>query len=90
MSVSFVSMTSRSARVSLSDQQKTLLLNDVVSELENAENQKNVTVFEYQNLKVVAELREQVIKIMTQNEFRRLYPTLTGSKPVVRIMQKVA
>ena len=90
MRVSFVSMTSRSARVSLSDQQKTLLLNDVVSELENAENQKDVTVFEYQNLKVVAELREQIIKIMTQNEFRRLYPTLTTSKSVTRILQKVA
>ena len=90
MSVSFVSMTSRSARVSLSDQQKTLLLNDVVSELENAENQKDVTVFEYQNLKVVAELREQIIKIMTQNEFRRLYPTLTTSKSVTRILQQVA
>ena len=90
MRVSFVSMTSRSARVSLSDQQKTLLLNDVVSELENVENQKDVTVFEYQNLKVVAELREQIIKIMTQNEFRRLYPTLTTSKSVTRILQKVA
>jgi hypothetical protein len=90
MSVSFVSMTSRSARVSLSDQQKTLLLNDVVSELENAEIEKDVTVFEYQNLKVVAELRERVIKIMKQNEFRRLYPTLTTSKSVTRILQKVA
>jgi len=67
-----------------------LLLNDVVSELENAENQKDVTVFEYQNLKVVAELREQIIKIMTQNEFRRLYPTLTTSKSVTRILQQVA
>ena len=90
MDESFVSMTSRSACVSLSEQQKTMLLNDVVSELENAEIQKDVTVFEYQNLKVVAELREQIIKIMTQNEFRRLYPTLTTAKSVTRILQKVA
>ena len=90
MSLPFFSMTSRSARVSLSEQQKSLILIDVLAELENAEYQLDVTIFDYQNLKVVVERREQVIKIMTQNEFRRLYPTLTGSKPVVRIMQKVA
>ena len=90
MSVPFFSMTSRSARVSLSEQQKSLLLIDVLSELEHAENQQVVTIFDYQNLKVVVERREQIIKIMTQNEFRRLYPTLTGSKPVTRILQKVA
>lgn len=83
-------MTSRSARVALSEQQKSLMLIDVLSELENAESQQDVTIFEYQNLKIVVELGEQVIKIMTQNEFRRLYPTLSISKSVTRIMQKVA
>ena len=90
MTVPFFSMTSRSARVALSEQQKSLLLNDVLTELENAETQQDVTIFEYQNLKVVVERREQIIKIMTQNEFRRLYPTLTTFKSVARILQKVA
>ena len=90
MSVPFFSMTSRSARLAMSEQQKSLLLIDVLSELENIETQQDVTLFEYQNLKVVVERGEQVIKIMTQNEFRRLYPTLTTSKSVTRILQKVA
>lgn len=90
MSVPFFSMTSRSARVALSEQQKSLLLIDVMSELENDESQQDVIVFDYQNLKVVVEHSEQIIKIMTQNEFRRLYPTLIRSTPVTRILQKVA
>jgi len=90
MSVPFFSMTSRSACMALSEQQKSLLLIDVVSELEHAEYQLDVTIFDYQNLKVVVERGEQVIKIMTQNEFRRLYPTLTTSKPHMTIIQKVA
>ena len=85
MPLSFHSMTSRSACVSLSEQQKSLLLLNVLSVLQTPHSHESVTVFDYQNLKVVVELREQAIKIMTKDEFRRLYPTLTS-----RSMLKVA
>lgn len=90
MPMAFCSMTSRSARLLLSEQRKSVLLNNVLAELEDAETQQSVTVFTYENLRVVVEVRDQAIKIMTENEFRRLYPTLTTSKAVTRLLQKVA
>lgn len=90
MPMAFCSMTSRSARLLLSEQRKSVLLNNVLAELEDAETQQSVTVFTYENLRVVVEVRDQAIKIMTENEFRRLYPTLTTSKAVTRLPQKVA
>lgn len=82
---SFHSMASRSACVSLTEQEKSLLVQDVISELETPHTRESLTVYDYQHLKVVVELREQAIKIMTKDEFRRLYPTLTS-----RSMPKVA
>lgn len=90
MPMAFCSMTSRSARLLLSEQRKSVLLNNVLAELEDAETQQSVTVFTYENLRVVVEVRDQAIKIMTEHEFRRLYPTLTTSKAVTRLLQKVA
>lgn len=90
MSLAFCSMTSRSARLSLSEQQKSVLLNDVISALDNTEHRKDVTVYSFQNLKVVVEIGAQLIKIMTEHEYRRLYPTLTSSKNIATPNQKVA
>jgi hypothetical protein len=77
MPVSFHSMTSRSACVSLSEQQKSLLLHDVLLKLDAPQSKESVTVYDYQHLKVVVEPHEESIKVMTKDEFRRLYPTLT-------------
>jgi len=90
MSLAFCSMTSRSARLSLSEQHKSVLLNDVLNELKNSGTGKDVTVFAYQHLKVVVELRDQVIKIMTDEEYRRLYPTVTTYRTIGSSQQKVA
>lgn len=84
MSFAFCSMTSRSARLMLNEQQKSLLLNDVLEELADRGMRKQVGVYAYQSLRVVVDAKEQVIKIMTENECRRLYPTVPITEQIDR------
>jgi len=76
-------MTSRSARLVLSEQNRSQLLTDILGELETNGIKKNLSVYAYQSLRVVVEAKEQLIKIMTDNEFRRLHPTLMASERMV-------
>lgn len=90
MSLPFCTMTSRSARLTLSEQQKSLLLIELIPELERNETRNRMTAYAYRDLRVVVEYQEQLIKIMTENEYRRLYPTRRMVKQIPNFSLKVA
>ena len=90
MSFAFCSMTSRSARLVLSEQRKSQLLSDLLEKIEDRGIRKQVSVYAYQSLRVVVDAKEQVIKIMTENECRRLFPTVPVIEQIPAIDRKVA
>jgi len=77
MSLAYCTMTSRSARLLLSEQEKSNLLGKVSRVLQRIDIRSNPVGLAYRELRVVIEARELVIKIMTEHEFRRLHPLLT-------------
>jgi hypothetical protein len=78
MTLPFCTMTSRSARMLLSEQEKSTLLNKVARVLHRIEGQSSQIGLAYRNLRLVIESKERVIKIMTEHEFSRLHPLLVA------------
>jgi hypothetical protein len=76
--LAFCTMTSRSARLLLSEQEKSAMLNRVTRFLSRLDARTTPLAMAYRELRLVLEPREQVLKIMTEHEFRRLHPLLTA------------
>ena len=74
--MSFCTMTSRSARLLLSEQEKSTLINKVVRFLSRFNALTFPVGLAYRELRVVLDSKERELKIMTEHEFRRLYPLL--------------
>lgn len=77
MSLPFYTMTSRSARLLLSEQEKSVLLSKVARVIARIDLRSRQFGLAYRDLRLVVESKEQVLKIMTEHEFRRLHPLLT-------------
>ena len=78
MKLAFCTMTSRSARLLLSEQEKSTLLNRVARFLSRLDSRTTSLGMAYHDLRLVLEPRDQVLKIMTEHEFSRLHPLLTA------------
>ena len=78
MKLAYCTMTSRSARLLLSEQEKSKLLNRVARFLTRLDARATSIAMAYRDLRLVLEPREQVLKIMTEHEFSRLHPLLTA------------
>ena len=76
MSLAFCTMTSRSARLLLCEQEKSTLINKVARFLNRFDPQAYPVGLAYGKLRVVLDTKERELKIMTEHEFRRLYPLL--------------
>lgn len=70
-------MTSRSARLVLSQQEKSNVLGKVAGILKRVNVRSQSLGLTYQDIRLVIDFDERVIRIMTNHEFRRLYPTLS-------------
>lgn len=78
MSLPYCTMTSRSARLLLSEQEKSILLGKVSRALQRIDIQRHPVGMAYRELRVVVDTKERVIKIMTAHEFSRLHPLMTS------------
>lgn len=78
MSLPFCTMTSRSARLLLSEQEKSILLGKVSRVLQRIDIKTHPVGLAYRELRVVVDTKERVIKIMTAHEFSRLHPLMTS------------
>lgn len=76
MSLAFSTMTSRAACQLLDEDSKCQLVNEVMDELEINGFHGNIGIYAVDSLRVVVDVNEQVIQIMTDNECRRLFPTV--------------
>ncbi|MFT3883648.1 MAG: hypothetical protein QM703_28870 [Gemmatales bacterium] len=76
MSNAFCTMTSRSARLLLSEQEKSTLISKVARFVNRFDPQAYPVALAYRELRVVLDSRERELKIMTEHEFRRLHPLL--------------
>ncbi|MFO0815051.1 MAG: hypothetical protein U0796_17685 [Gemmatales bacterium] len=76
MSLAFCTMTSRVACQLLDEDSKGQLVNAVMEELEINGLHGTIGIYAVQSLRVVVDVNEQVIQIMTENECRRLFPTV--------------
>ncbi|HQR09521.1 MAG TPA: hypothetical protein PLN21_22045 [Gemmatales bacterium] len=77
MSLAFCTMTSRSARLLLSEQEKSILIGKVARLLNRFDTLTYPVGLAYRELRVALDSKERELKIMTEHEFRRLYPLLT-------------
>ena len=74
----YCTMTSRSARVLLSEQEKSILLNRIAKVIGRVETATKPVGLAYRNVRLVVDSKERVIKIMTAHEFSRLHPTMAA------------
>lgn len=76
MSLAFCTMTSRSARLLLSEQEKSILINKVAKFLNRYDALTYPVGLAYRELRVVLDSKERELRIMTEQEYRRLHPLL--------------
>jgi hypothetical protein len=76
MSLAFCTMTSRSARLLLSEQEKSTLITKVAKFLSRFDSLTFPVGLAYGELRVVLVSKERELRIMTEHEFSRLYPLL--------------
>jgi hypothetical protein len=88
--LAFCTMTSRSARLILSEQEKSTMLNRVARFLSRLDNRTSSLAMAYRDVRLVLEPREQVLKIMTEHEFSRLHPLLTAMNIVSQSQTRAA
>ena len=72
----YCTMTSRSARLILSEEEKSVLLGKVARVIGRMGEAGAPVGLAYRNLRLVVDDSERVIKIMTEHEFRRLHPLM--------------
>lgn len=76
MSLPYCTMTSRPARLILSEQEKSNALGKVARFISRINVKSHPVGLAYNDVRLVIDANERVIKIMTEHEYQRLYPTL--------------
>lgn len=90
MSLAFCTITSRSARLVLSEQEKSKLISKVARFYHRFDNLSFPVGMAYGEMRAVLESKERELKIMTQHEFTRLYPLLKAIDLVPATVTKAA
>ncbi|MFO0815297.1 MAG: hypothetical protein U0796_18945 [Gemmatales bacterium] len=78
MKFPYCTMTSRSARILLSEQEKSVLLNRIARVISRVESSTKPVGLAYRNVRLVVDAKERVIKIMSEHEFSRLHPMMAA------------
>lgn len=90
MSLPFCTMTTRSARMVLSQQEKSIVLGKVANLLRGLNVRSQSVGLAYQEVRLVIDFDERVIKFMTHHEFVRFHPVLSTINLMPGRMTKAA